>query len=120
MLPVGLEIGINLRRQGGETHGVNFLIFERTFEYFPIKVFDRQILIDVFQIHLHVIARTETEAKQLIAFRDILRADAKVRDVYVACKREVIASGVTDSLDYCYAKGKFIADVLERAGESSS
>jgi hypothetical protein len=31
---------------------------------------------------------------------------------YVARKREIIASGVTDSLEYCRIKGEFIKEML--------
>jgi hypothetical protein len=30
----------------------------------------------------------------------------------VAKKQEIIAGGVSDPLDYCYAKGEFIKEVL--------
>jgi len=45
-------------------------------------------------------------------FPACLRADPDLVKAYVARKREIIASGVTDSLDYCYAKGEFITEVL--------
>ncbi len=65
-----------------------------------------------FQLHVHVIAAGAPEAAQLRAFRDRLRADPSFRDAYVARKRAVLASGVTDSLEYCYQKGDFIQNWL--------
>ena len=47
-----------------------------------------------------------------VFFRACLRADPDLVKLYVARKREIIASGVTDSLDYCCAKGAFIKDML--------
>ena len=47
-----------------------------------------------------------------MAFRACLRADPELMKAYVAQKRKIIASGITDSLEYCYAKGEFIKAVL--------
>lgn len=40
------------------------------------------------------------------------RADPELVAAYVARKRQIIAGGVTDSLDYCYAKGESVREVL--------
>lgn len=61
-----------------------------------------------FRIHAHVIARDSAEVEELRSFRDRLCADAVLMAAYVARKREILAAGVTDSLDYSYAKGEFI------------
>ncbi len=45
-------------------------------------------------------------------FRACLRADPELLRAYVARKREIIASGVTDSLEYCRIKGEFIKAML--------
>ena len=45
-------------------------------------------------------------------FRNRLRADPDLLRAYVARKREIVASGVTGSLDYCRIKGEFIKKVL--------
>jgi GrpB-like predicted nucleotidyltransferase (UPF0157 family) len=45
-------------------------------------------------------------------FRTCLRADPDLLKLYVARKQEIIASGLTDSLDYCHAKREFMKEVL--------
>jgi len=65
-----------------------------------------------FLLHIHVIPADSPEVEEVRFFRACLRADAELLKIYVARKQEIIASGVTDSLDYCHAKGKFIKEVL--------
>jgi GrpB-like predicted nucleotidyltransferase (UPF0157 family) len=61
-----------------------------------------------FLLHVHVIASSSPEAEQLRRFRDRLRADSELIAAYVAAKKTILASGVTDSVDYCIRKGEFI------------
>ena len=65
-----------------------------------------------YRIHAHVIAADSPEVAANRAFRDRLRADPALRDAYVARKRAIIDSGVTDSLDYSIIKSRFVEDVL--------
>ena len=51
-------------------------------------------------------------AKETRPVRDRLRADPELVAAYVARKRQIVASGVTDSSDYCYAKAKFVQEGL--------
>ena len=67
---------------------------------------------ETFLLHVHVIPETSPEVDEMRFFRACLRADPDLVKAYVARKREIIASGVTGSLDYCYAKGEFISEVL--------
>lgn len=62
----------------------------------------------LFRIHAHVVCEASVEASELVAFRDRLRANPELVEEYVAEKRKILAAGVTDSLDYCIEKGKFI------------
>ena len=62
----------------------------------------------MFRLHVHVIAMDSPEAVEMGMFRDALRADPQMVDDYVARKRRIIASGVTDSVDYSVQKGSFI------------
>ena len=62
-----------------------------------------------FLLHVHVIAASSPEAAGLRRFRDQLRADPDLVASYVAAKKAIIASGVTDSVDYCIRKGEPIA-----------
>jgi GrpB-like predicted nucleotidyltransferase (UPF0157 family) len=79
----------------------------------PMRVgaWDRQG--ERFLLHVHVISADSPEVEEMRFFRACLRADPQLLKLYVARKREVIASGVTDSLDYCNAKGEFIKELLE-------
>jgi len=65
-----------------------------------------------FRLHVHVINETSEEAARLRAFRDLLRSDEKLRARYIARKREIIGSGVTDTVDYSVEKGAFIERAL--------
>jgi GrpB-like predicted nucleotidyltransferase (UPF0157 family) len=65
-----------------------------------------------YLVHVHVIAAGSTEAEDLRYFRDCLRADAELRSAYVAFKKKILASGVSDSVDYAIAKGEFIRQCL--------
>ncbi len=71
----------------------------------------------VYRIHAHVVAADSPEVTTNRTFRDRLRADPALRDAYVARKREILASGTTDSLDYSILKGGFVQAVL---GEGST
>lgn len=64
-------------------------------------------------LHVHVVAADSPEVARLLKFRDRLRADSALRDAYVACKRKLLAAGITDSLDFCMAKGDFIEAVIQ-------
>lgn len=65
-----------------------------------------------FLLHVHVIPADSPEVDEIRFFRACLRADPELRKAYVAKKREIIADGATDSLDYCRRKGEFIKEVL--------
>jgi GrpB-like predicted nucleotidyltransferase (UPF0157 family) len=67
---------------------------------------------ETFLLHVHVIPAASPEVDDIRFVRACLRADPELVTAYVARKREIIASGVTDSLDYCRAKGEFIKQVL--------
>jgi putative acetyltransferase len=70
----------------------------------------------IFLLHVHVIAAASPEAQELRRFRDRLRADPDLVASYVAVKEAILASGGTDSLDYCINKGEFIQQALQRGG----
>jgi GrpB-like predicted nucleotidyltransferase (UPF0157 family) len=59
-----------------------------------------------------VLAAASQESKEMRAFRDRLRADPGLVAAYVARKREIIESGVSDSLEYVRVKGSFVQGVL--------
>lgn len=86
----------------------------------PMRIGSREYQGTTFQLHAHVIAASSSEASTLRAFRDQLRADSALRAAYVARKREIIAAGVTDSVDYCLAKGEFITQVTISTDQDSN
>jgi GrpB-like predicted nucleotidyltransferase (UPF0157 family) len=63
-------------------------------------------------VHIHVIPASSPEVDEMRFFRTCLRADAELLHAYVARKREILAGGVTDSLEYCKLKGQFIKETL--------
>jgi GrpB-like predicted nucleotidyltransferase (UPF0157 family) len=67
---------------------------------------------DRFLLHAHVLAAGSAEVAGLRAFRDRLRADPDLVARYVACKRAILASGVTDPVAYSVRKGRFVEGVL--------
>jgi GrpB-like predicted nucleotidyltransferase (UPF0157 family) len=108
--------------QDGEMDNVKELLdrlgFQRQTNRDPFPE-DRPMLVgsvvhdgETFLLHVHVIPASSTEVEELRFFRTCLRADPELLKMYVARKREIIASGVTDSVDYCHEKGKFIKEVL--------
>ena len=78
----------------------------------PMRVGSISALGRNFRIHAHVIERNGEEHRGLIGFRDTLRQDATLRVAYEQRKQQILANGVTDSLDYCEAKGSFITTTL--------
>jgi GrpB-like predicted nucleotidyltransferase (UPF0157 family) len=67
---------------------------------------------ETFLVHVHVIPADSPEVDEMRFFRACLRADPELLHAYVARKREIVAGGVTDSLEYCRLKGEFIKEVL--------
>ena len=78
----------------------------------PMRVATVSALDGSFQVHAHVIERSGREYRELIAFRDALRRDSELRGAYEKTKQQIIASGITDSLEYSNAKGSFITTIL--------
>jgi len=65
-----------------------------------------------YRLHAHVIALTSPEVGTLRRFRDLLRADAALRDAYQDKKRAILQSGVREPSAYTQAKGEFITSVI--------
>ncbi|HKP11906.1 MAG TPA: GrpB family protein [Blastocatellia bacterium] len=68
---------------------------------------------ETFRLHAHVIAADAEEVSVLRGFRDRLRYDPQLRAAYVERKRAILESGVTDSVDYSYAKSEFIQTEMQ-------
>ena len=67
---------------------------------------------ETFLVHVHVIPANSPEVDEVRFFRTCLRADPELLHAYVARKREILANGVTDSIEYCRLKGEFIQQIL--------
>jgi GrpB-like predicted nucleotidyltransferase (UPF0157 family) len=65
-----------------------------------------------FMLHVQVIPAGSAEIDDMRFFRACLRGDPELVRAYVARKREIIDSGVTDSLEYCRLKGEFLKTVF--------
>jgi GrpB-like predicted nucleotidyltransferase (UPF0157 family) len=72
---------------------------------------------EIFRLHAHVIAADAEETAGLRRFRDRLRADAAMREAYVERKRAILDAGITDTVDYSYAKSEFIQAALAHKDE---
>ncbi len=70
-----------------------------------------------YRLHVHVLADDSPEIAEFRTFRDRLRADPDLVATYTARKRHIIATGITDAVDYAEAKGAFCRQVL--ASESA-
>jgi GrpB-like predicted nucleotidyltransferase (UPF0157 family) len=66
-----------------------------------------------FRIHAHVIAVDSDEHQELVWFREALRLSSELRHSYEERKRAILARGITNSVEYCKAKGVFITDALK-------
>ena len=69
----------------------------------------------VFQLHVHILSADSEEVGELLSFRNRLRREPDLRQAYVDHKRAIIATGISDSLEYCYAKAGFIEDTLGKS-----
>jgi GrpB-like predicted nucleotidyltransferase (UPF0157 family) len=69
-----------------------------------------------YRLHVHVVPADSAEVEAMRGFCGALRADAKLREAYVAVKRDIVARGLTDSVDFSLAKHPYITAVLERLG----
>jgi GrpB-like predicted nucleotidyltransferase (UPF0157 family) len=68
---------------------------------------------EIFLLHVHCIPADSPEVEDMCFFSVCLQADPELLRAYVECKRKIIASGTTDSTDYCVEKGRFIDSVLK-------
>jgi GrpB-like predicted nucleotidyltransferase (UPF0157 family)/ubiquinone/menaquinone biosynthesis C-methylase UbiE len=68
----------------------------------------------VFGIHCHIVPTTDPDVRQMIAFRDLLRADRSALEAY-ANEKHRIAAATEDPLEYTDAKADLINRLLEDA-----
>jgi len=68
------------------------------------------------RVHLHIVPASSRDVLELRGFRDALRADGRLRQEYEKLKRDIVARGLTDSVDFTEAKQSFIVATLRRLG----
>ena len=66
--------------------------------------------------HLQVVEADHPHAVALVAFRDILRADDRLRDEYARLKDQLAATHPDNRNAYTNAKAEFVSRVLRQAG----
>jgi RimJ/RimL family protein N-acetyltransferase len=81
----------------------------------PMRVGSLEHAGERFLLHVHVIAADSPEAGTTREFRDRLRADAGLRERYVARKWAILDGGGSDMLEYAFRKGGFVQAVLRSA-----
>ncbi|HZD68196.1 MAG TPA: GrpB family protein [Actinomycetes bacterium] len=69
-----------------------------------------------YRIHLHIVPASSREVRELRGFRDALRADTRLRRDYEKLKHDIVARGLTDSVQFTEAKQTFIVAALRRLG----
>ena len=71
-----------------------------------------------FRVHCHVIPPARGELRELIAFRDALRADPSLRDGYAEAKRRIVEAAPDGEANQLYTarKSDFVQDALYRLG----
>ena len=78
----------------------------------PMRVGTVEYLGRMYRIHVHVVEAGSAEARDLVRFRDLLRANAGLRRAYEMEKCKILARGIIDGSEYSKAKGEFIRRVL--------
>jgi GrpB-like predicted nucleotidyltransferase (UPF0157 family) len=66
-------------------------------------------------IHLHLTARNSADYKNILFFRDYLRANAEMAAQYARIKQQAVAEGKTEATVYNDEKAPFILSVLEKS-----
>lgn len=80
----------------------------------PMRVGSVQYFGRSYRLHAHIVARGSDEAHDLVRFRDLLRADIRLRRAYEAEKRAILARGIVNGSEYSDSKGDFIRRALGR------
>ncbi len=71
----------------------------------------------LYRIHLHVMPPARDELRELLGFRDALRADTALRDGYADAKRAIVASvGLGEANQLYTGHSEFVEEALLRLG----
>jgi GrpB-like predicted nucleotidyltransferase (UPF0157 family) len=110
------EVKEALRHLGLQPQTVGHLMPESR----PMRVGAVQYKGRTYRLHVHVIAAHSPEVEALRRFRDRLRASRQAVESYVAQKRTILATGVTDSRAYTAMKSSFIQKALGSRASSTA
>ena len=67
----------------------------------------------LFRLHIHIQPSDHPSVAEKRIFRDRLRSEPALRAAYMAKKQTLIASGITDPIEYTSAKSEFVYRTLE-------
>jgi GrpB-like predicted nucleotidyltransferase (UPF0157 family) len=70
----------------------------------------------IFRTHIHIIEIKSKEINDLLKFKEILTLNNDFKKKYIITKKKIIENGITNSLDYCHEKRKFIEEVMQTNG----
>jgi GrpB-like predicted nucleotidyltransferase (UPF0157 family) len=73
---------------------------------------------EVRTVHLHIVEQTDRQWSHYVAFRDILRRDAGIREEYGELKKRLAAVYPNDRKHYTDSKNAFIQRVLRQSPEA--
>jgi GrpB-like predicted nucleotidyltransferase (UPF0157 family) len=65
-----------------------------------------------YLIYVHVVERNKDEGRRFRDFQRVLKGNVEKVKLYNQCKREIIASGVTDTDEYAKKKSEIMRDLL--------
>jgi len=67
----------------------------------------------LFRLHIHVQPSNHPSVAEKRIFRDRLRSEPELLVAYIAHKREILAKGTVDPIEYTSAKAGFVQQALE-------
>ena len=67
----------------------------------------------LFRLHIHVQPSDHPSVAEKRAFRDRLRSEPELRAKYMAHKRAILDSGITDPIKYTSAKADFVHQAMQ-------
>jgi GrpB-like predicted nucleotidyltransferase (UPF0157 family) len=97
-----------------ETIGFQISPFQNLPEDRPLRVGSLVEQNKRWLIHLHLTQRGSEDHKNILFFRDFLRANQEAARQYAKIKRRAIAAGRIDATEYNDEKAPFVLSVLEK------
>jgi GrpB-like predicted nucleotidyltransferase (UPF0157 family) len=78
----------------------------------PMRRYFVKSAVAALRVHLHAVERGSRLWKEHLAFRDVLRADSRLRSQYQSLKLQLATEYANDKSAYSAAKNPFIQSVL--------